>query len=88
MTVTLPHELRDVLAAAGDEPVRLTDPETNAEYVLLPAARFERLSPIEYDDGPLTAEEKRALLRHAGERAGWNDPEMDIYDELDPRRQP
>ncbi len=85
--ISLPNELRDAVAAAGDGPVRLTDPETRAEYVVLPAERYDRLlGPIGYDDGPLTPEERHFLIRQAGERAGWDDPEMDIYDELDPRK--
>ena len=84
--VLVPNELRDVLAAAGDEPVRLTDPVTRTEYVVLPAERFEQLTPTEYDDGPLTAEEKRAAVAHLGRKLGWDDPAMDVYNELDPRR--
>ena len=86
--VSLPTELREALVAAGGGPVRLTDRETQAEYVLLPAERYDRLTHPGYEDGPLTADERLALVRHAGERAGWDDPEMDVYDELDPRRNP
>jgi hypothetical protein len=35
----------------------------------------------EYNDEPLTDDEKLAALRHAGERAGWDDPELDVYEE-------
>ncbi|MBW3540167.1 MAG: hypothetical protein KY476_07850 [Planctomycetes bacterium] len=41
---------------------------------------------IEYDDSPITIDEQRELLRWLGPRIGWDDPEMDVYDELDPRR--
>jgi hypothetical protein len=40
-----------------------------------------------YDDSPLTEEEQRELLIQAGLRAGWDDPEMDVYNDLDPRRE-
>jgi hypothetical protein len=39
-----------------------------------------------YEHSTLTQDEKRAVLVRAGLRAGWDDPEMDIYNELDPRR--
>jgi len=39
-----------------------------------------------YDDNPLTNEEQQNLLFNAGQRANWDDPEMDIYNDLDPRR--
>jgi hypothetical protein len=29
----------------------------------------------------LTPEERAGLLREAGKRAGWDDPEMDIYND-------
>ncbi|MBC8117227.1 MAG: hypothetical protein H7062_22760 [Candidatus Saccharimonas sp.] len=73
--------------SAGDTPARLVDPETNAEYVVVPAALFERFRSLVTDD-PLTDEEEINQLREAGELAGWNDPEMAAYDQLDPRRQP
>ena len=38
------------------------------------------------DDGSLTAKERQFLLQQAAERAGWNDPEMSVYDDLDPRK--
>jgi hypothetical protein len=83
--VSLPTELRDALAAAGEGPVRLTDPETRTEYVLLPAERYDRLV-TDFDDDPLTDADRLHLIRHAGERAGWDDPEMHVYDQLDPRK--
>ena len=41
---------------------------------------------IVYDDGPLTMKEKRGVVARIGKRLGWDDPEMDVYDELDPRK--
>jgi hypothetical protein len=31
------------------------------------------------EHNPLSPEEKRCLLSMAGKRAGWDDPEMDVY---------
>ena len=39
-----------------------------------------------YDDTPLRDDEMQNLLIRAGLRAGWDEEEMDIYNELDPRR--
>ena len=69
-------------------PLRLTDPETQAEYVLLQAEMYDQLQGLLYNDTSLTPDEKRAVLIQAGLRAGWDDPEMDVYNDLDPRRQP
>lgn len=46
--------------------------------------RVERV--LDYDDSPLTTEEKQWALAEAGRRHGWEDPEMDVYNELDPRK--
>ncbi len=91
--LALPTELRDALASAGGEPLRLTDPETQAEYVLVPADRYRPAEPpgpelLEYDDGPLTPEERRGLLIEFGRRAGWDDPVMDVYDDVLPEVAP
>jgi hypothetical protein len=49
------------------EPARVRDPQTNETYVLVRADVYERM---------------RAIIDGFAHRAGWDDPEMDIYDEL------
>ena len=85
--IALSKEIQQAVREAEENPVRLVDPETNVEYVVLPAETFEQMrNRVYYDDGPITEEERRALLIQAGLRAGWDDPEMDVYNDLDPRR--
>ena len=86
--LNIPKELQQAVRDAHGHPVRLTDPETKAEYVLLQAEMYDQIHGLLHDGTPLTANEKRAVLIKAGLRAGWDDPEMDVYNELDPRRQP
>ena len=86
--ITMPKELQEAVRASHNQPVRLADPDTKAEYVVLSAEMYEQIKSWFYDDSPLADEEKRALLIKAGLRAGWDDPEMDVYDDLDPRIQP
>ncbi len=85
--ITLSEELREAVKNSKHNFVRLVDPETKAEYVVLPAETYAQMQVIQYDDSPLTLEEKQTLLVQAGLRAGWDDPEMDVYNELDPRRE-
>lgn len=68
----------------GDEPdvPRLIDPRTKRSYALLPEERYERFKAF-FEEDPLTPAERLALLREAGKRAGWNEPEPD---DGDPRR--
>ena len=83
--IAIPKELRQAVQESKNNLIRLIDPETNVEYVVLPAEKFTQIQTAFYDDSPLTEEEERALLIQFGLRAGWDDPEMDIYNELDPR---
>ena len=86
--LTIPKELQQAMRASQGRPLRLTDPETQAEYVLLQADMYDQLHGLLDNETPLTPDERRAVLIQAGLRAGWDDPEMDVYNELDPRRQP
>lgn len=52
---------------------------------MLPAEIFDRVQHVFCDANPLTIEEQRALLVKVGLSVGWDAPEMDIYNKLDPR---
>ena len=86
--LTIPKELQQAVRDAHGHPLRLTDPDTHAEYVLLQADMYDQIQTLFYNETPLTPDERRAVLTPAGLRAGWDDPEMDVYTDLDPRRQP
>lgn len=66
-------------------PVRVNDPAEGAAFVLIRAEVYERFKAM-FEDDPVTEQERRYMLEQFGRRAGWDDPEMDVYDELDPRR--
>ncbi len=84
----MPKELQQAIRASQDQPIRLVDPEeNNVVYVILQAEIYDKMKQgLFYDDNPLTTEEQRNLLIKAGLRARWDDPEMDIYNDLDPRK--
>ena len=65
------HELR------GPEPARAVDPQTKAEYVLVPADLYERMKGLLGDDFH-PSEAYPAMDRAFSE--AWNDPKMDDYD--------
>ncbi len=81
MTTTLSPEIRKAVEEAGERPLEIIDPETQKRYMLLKAEVFEQLRPL-LQSGPLSLEEQKYLLEQAGRRAGWDDPEMDIYDDM------
>jgi hypothetical protein len=86
--LTMPKELQQAVRDSHGRPLRLTDPETHAEYVLLQADMYDQLHGLLDHETPLTPDERRAVLIQAGLRARWDDPEMDVYNDLDPRRHP
>jgi hypothetical protein len=85
--ITLPKVIQEAVRTSEDQPIRLIDPETNSEYVLLPASLYDQIRDLFYEHSTLTRGEKRELILQAGLRAGWDDPEIDVYNDLDPRRQ-
>ena len=85
MTIQLTVEQSRVLGQNSDSPVHVVDAGTNENYVLVPWDIYERIQSL-FTDDELSAMEKRRLLAESGRRAGWDDPEMDIYDDYDLRR--
>jgi hypothetical protein len=78
--------IRDLLGDEPDAP-RLRSRHTQLCYAVVPLARYERFKAF-FEDDPITRDERRALLRDFGKRAGWDDPEMDIYGRELPSEQP
>jgi hypothetical protein len=66
-------------------PQTMVDPRTNTAYVLLRKEVFERIQLIMEADGD-TEGAFLAQIESAA-AAGWGNPAMDVYDQLDPRRQ-
>ncbi len=62
----------------GDAP-RILDPQTKKFYVLVSEEAYERMQALLAPER-LPRTEQQALLHAAGMRAGWDDPEMEIYD--------
>ena len=83
--IELTKKLQEAIQDSKGQPIRLTDPKTHLEYVVLPAAIFDRVQHVFSDANPLTTEEQRALLVQVGLSVGWDDPKMDAYNKLDPR---
>jgi hypothetical protein len=74
---TLTAEQRKLLKEAGGEVLRLSDPETNQEYVLLCADVYEELRSGHADLNP---SDLYPALHRALEDERWDDSQMDDYD--------
>ncbi len=83
MIPELSPDLRHALQAAGAQPLRLLDPDTQTEYVLLPADVYERKVGGDADDD--LAATYRAQIESAA-AAGWDEPAMSDYDNYDENR--
>ncbi|NOT55106.1 MAG: hypothetical protein HOP18_10910 [Deltaproteobacteria bacterium] len=84
--IELTLEQRQAVAQQGEIPPRAVDPDTQTTYVLIPEKIYARVKML------LDEEESEQFLRtltpHTMEvfgREGWDDPAMDIYNDLDPR---
>ena len=78
---TLTPEQRQEIQKAGAEPVRISDPETQTEYVILKADIYERIRALADDTTAAYPLAMKVFGHH-----GWDDPQMDEYNLLDPRR--
>jgi hypothetical protein len=63
---------------------RVIDPQTKKVYVLVSEEAYEHMQAL-LAPGRLPRAEQQALLHAAGLRAGWDDPEMEIYDREEDR---
>lgn len=62
-----------------EELPRVLDPQTKKIYILVSEEAYERMQSLLAPER-LPKTEQQALLHAAGLRAGWDDPEMEIYD--------
>ena len=85
-TPLLTDEQRQALRDSNDRgPVTVLDPQTQVNYILLRADLYDRCR-ILLTDEEFKLDEAYPLMDDIASREGWLDPEMDAYDQLDPRR--
>ena len=82
MVSKLTSEQRLDLQQHGNKPVPVVDPETKAVYFLVSSDLFERVRGVIGDD-VLDIRETYAAQSAVADLAGWDDPEMDAYDDYD-----
>jgi hypothetical protein len=85
MTIQLTAQQWADAQGSSGMPVRVSDPSRQAEFVLVRAEVYERFKSL-FEEDPLTERERLAHLEQFGRRAGWDNPEMNVYEDLDPRR--
>jgi len=77
------------VASREEVPPRVLDPTTNIKYVLVRAEVYDRVREMLDlgEDDPFVRDMTPHVMEVFG-RAGWDDPAMDIYNDLDPRNKP
>ena len=81
--IELTIEQRQALEGPG--PAEIRDPITNETYVLVRKGTFECIRSILDEDADWAEGAYRAAMEVFA-RDGWDDPRMDVYDALDPRK--
>jgi hypothetical protein len=83
--IELTEVQRQELHRSAQGELRLADPDTQEEYVLVKARVYERMKALLYDDSEAPISEAYPLLDEMAAKAGWDDPALDIYSELIPK---
>ncbi len=74
MTVTLSEPIQVALSAQNGEPLKLLDPRTQATYVLVSEAMYDRLRSLVYDDSMPSIEERQRHWEESGKRQVGTNP--------------
>ena len=85
MIVKLTNEMRSALREHPGRVITVEDDQTQSRYVLLPLDVYQRAEALFADDSFDARDAYAAQSAVAGE-AGWDDEEMDIYDDYDAHR--
>jgi hypothetical protein len=80
MATILSKEQQYELEQRGGKPIEVVHPDTQKVYVLIDGEMYNRLRAL-LDDEPFDLRETYAAQSAAAGAAGWDDPEMDVYDD-------
>jgi hypothetical protein len=84
MTTKLSDDLRQALEQEGG-PVHLVDAATNERYVIMRAEQYEKAKAL-FEEEAFDPRELYPLVEESFRKAGWDDPEMDVYNDYDAHR--
>jgi len=87
--IELTLEQRKAVATGDETPLRVLDPSTRTKYVLVREELYDRVRQVfEADEDSEFVRQMTAHVMEVFGRDGWDDPAMDVYNELDPRNTP
>ena len=83
--IELTLEQRQAVAREEETPPRVVDPVSQARYVLVREEVFDRVRRLfDADDDSQFARDLTPHVLELFGREGWDDPAMDVYNDLDP----
>ncbi|HMV50624.1 MAG TPA: hypothetical protein PLD20_14125 [Blastocatellia bacterium] len=86
--IELTVEQRHAFGQQHEFPLRALDPDTQTTYVLIREETYNRVRTLfAEEDGNRFVNEMYPHAMEAFGKAGWDDPAMDVYNDLDPRKQ-
>jgi D-alanine-D-alanine ligase-like ATP-grasp enzyme len=88
MTPELSDDLRQAIEESGGGPVYIVDAKTNASYVVIRAEQYQSLAALLADAEGFDPSELYPLIARSAAAAGWDDPEMDEYNDYDAHKKP
>ena len=86
--IELTLEQQKSVARGEETPPRVIDPVTHTRYVLLREDVYNRVSRLVGADEDGFAADLMPHVMEVFGKDGWDDPAMDVYNELDPRANP
>jgi hypothetical protein len=82
---TISDQQRQELQAHPGRPVEVIDEQNHKVYYLIPADQFDKVRALLTEE-EFNPREMYPLIAKTAGAAGWNDPEMDAYDQYDEHR--
>ena len=85
--IELTREQRQAVAQQGEIPPRAVDPDTHTTYVLIREEVYAQVKALlGHESSDRFLHDMYPHVMEVFGRTGWDDPAMDIYNDLDPRR--
>ncbi|MEP3479751.1 MAG: hypothetical protein ABJZ55_10925 [Fuerstiella sp.] len=78
MAAKLSPEIDQAIKAHGS-PLQVVSADEQTQYVIISNEQFNLYRSL-FDQDGLSVQEQKAILARNGRKAGWDDPEMDAYD--------
>jgi hypothetical protein len=83
--IELSQQQRQELREHSSMEMRVRDPETHQEYVLVRAEVYDRIKSLVHADEETLISSAYPLLDEMAAKSGWDDPALDVYNDLIPR---